>query len=342
MNHTAFFASLKERSLQSCYLFEGEEEYIKQQALYRLEEALLPKGMEQMNLTQLTNPDADTLIAACDTLPFMADQRLVVIRECDLVTLGKKSEDGDKADRILDYLEHQSPQSLIVFYVTGKANGTRKLYTLLKKRSAIVTFQKMSESEAVTWLIRSLRQQGKEMTQDVAQTMLFQVGSDAALLKQEMDKLSAYTGQRTQITKEDVELVCVRSLECTVFQMVDAQVAGNMDTAFRLLKAMLLAGEDRMGIQAMLLRQYRILYHCKALTQENAPQGEYAALLGIPPFAVSRTIQQTRKYTLKQLKSAYEALYQAEYGIKTGRLPLQGALEHAMIGVSALLGSQAP
>lgn len=337
MNHTAYFTALKENKLPPCLLFEGEEEYIKRQALKSLEESLLPAGLEQMNETRLNNPDADTLIAACDTLPFMSEKRLVVVFDCDLVTTGKKSEDDGKAEEILSYLDRQSPECALVFYVTGKANGTRKLYTRLKKQNAIVTFARMSEAEAVSWLIRSFRKMGKSITNIAAQAMHFQVGSDAALLRQEMDKLAAYVGDREAITEEDVAAVCVRSLECTVFQMVDAQVAGNMDEAFSLLRSMLLSGEDRMGIQAMLLRQYRILYHCRALYEENAPQSEYASLLGIPPFAVGRTLAQAKRYELKKLKEAYEALYQSEFAVKSGVMPVTGALEHAMLGVSAIL-----
>ena len=72
MNHTAFFEALKAGRIAGCYLFEGTEEYIKQQALKNLCARLLPEGLEQMNLTDLTDPAPDALIAAAQTLPFLA------------------------------------------------------------------------------------------------------------------------------------------------------------------------------------------------------------------------------------------------------------------------------
>ena len=72
MNHTAFFEALKAGRIAGCYLFEGTEEYIKQQALKNLCARLLPEGLEQMNLTDLTDPAPDALIAAAETLPFLA------------------------------------------------------------------------------------------------------------------------------------------------------------------------------------------------------------------------------------------------------------------------------
>ena len=59
MNHTAFFEALKAGRIAGCYLFEGTEEYIKQQALKNLCARLLPEGLEQMNLTDLTDPAPD-------------------------------------------------------------------------------------------------------------------------------------------------------------------------------------------------------------------------------------------------------------------------------------------
>jgi len=107
-----------------------------------------------------------------------------------------------------------------------------------------------------------------------------------------MDKLASYLDTRDTVTAEDIDAVCTRSTECTVFQMVDAQVAGNTQLAFSLLRDMVRSGEDRIGILAMLLRQYRILYHMRCLLDERTPPNAQGQLLGIPPFSVGRTQQQ--------------------------------------------------
>ena len=113
MNHTAFFDLLKNGQPADCYLFEGAEEYIKQQALKQLYARVLPAGLEEMNLTELTDPDPDALIAAAETLPFMGDKRLVVVKECSLITAGRKSEDERKAEAIMAVMRHD-PHALLV------------------------------------------------------------------------------------------------------------------------------------------------------------------------------------------------------------------------------------
>lgn len=337
MNHTAFFAAIKSGALGGLYLLEGPEEYIKQQALARLCEKLLPAGLEQMNLTQLDNPEADALIAAAETLPFLGEKRVVVVREWDLLTSGRKQENPAKAEAALSYLERVSPSTCLVFTVKGKADGRKKLYAYLKKRDAIVDFSPMGDGEAQDWARRSMKAMGKQMDGETAAFLVFTVGKDAALLKQEMGKLAHYAGEREIVTPRDVEAVCTKSLECTVFQMVDAQVAGKNEEAFRLLSDMEHSGEDRMGILAMLLRQYRILYHASRLQEERVPPQNLGSLLGIPPFAVSRTQQQARRYSSESLRAAYDALLEMEYGIKSGRIPQEGCAQAALLELDGIL-----
>ena len=337
MNHTAFFDVLKAGQVGECYLFEGAEEYIKQQALKQLYAAVLPVGLEEMNLTDLTDPDADSLIAASETLPFMGEKRVVVVRECSLITSGKKSEDEKKTEAIIDYISRIPPSTCLVFYVKGKADGRKKLYTALKKKNAIVDFSPTNDAECADWARKAMRRMGKNLSADAAGQLVFTVGRDAALLRQEMEKLCSYLNERTDVLSEDIDAICTRSTECTVFQMVDAQVAGNNDLAFALLRDMVRSGESRIAVLAMLLRQYRILYHMRCLMDERTPPNAQASLLGIPPFSVGRTQQQARRFDRERLKQAYDYLMNYEFLLKQGRIPQESCAENAMLQLESIL-----
>ncbi|MEG0742744.1 MAG: DNA polymerase III subunit delta [Clostridia bacterium] len=337
MNHTAFFEVVKTAQIADAYLFEGAEEYIKQQALAQLCAKLLPAGLEEMNCTELSDPDADALIAAAETLPFMGEKRVVVVRECALLVNEGKVESESKADALCEYITHISPSTCLVFYVKGKADGRKKLYSLLKKKNAIVDFSPMSDAECADWARRTMRRNGKALDANTAARLVFTVGRSAALLKQEMDKLASYLEDREAVTAEDIDAICTRSTECTVFQMVDAQVAGKNDVAFGLLRDMVRAGENRMVILAMLLRQYRILYHMRGLLDERVPQQSLAGVLGIPPFSVGRTQQQARQFSRERLRSAYDALLQLEFDMKGGKMAQDGCAEAALLMLEGIL-----
>ena len=120
MNHTEFFAQVKAGQLRGAYLFEGTEEYIKSSALAAAEKALLPEGMEQLNETVLENPPTDALVAAAETLPFLAEKRLVVVRELAALT-GRSESD----ERLLDYIGKIPDTCVVIFYVQGKVDARK-------------------------------------------------------------------------------------------------------------------------------------------------------------------------------------------------------------------------
>ena len=339
MNHFAFFDSIKAGKVASLYLFEGSEEYIKGQAISRLCQQVLPEGMEAMNLTELHNPSADELIAAAETLPFLSEKRIVIVRDLDALGTGKKADEAS-AEAITAYLERLSPTTSLVFMVKGKADGRKKLYLTLKKKATMVDFSRMSEAEASSWAMRTMKALGKRLDTTAAQKLVFSVGSDAALLKQEMEKLAGFLGEREEVQDEDIDTICVKTLESTVFQMVDAQVGGQNGQALLLLKTVLEGGEDRFMVLSMLLRQYRILYHMRCLLEERVPQAQLGNLLGIPPFAVSRSQAQARRYSKEKLKAAYDYLYDLEYRLKSGQSPQEGSAEAALFMLDGILNSQ--
>ena len=94
MDHKEFYTALSKQALPSVLLFEGEEEHLKQDALSSLRRSILPEGLEQLNEILLEDPLSDELIAAAETLPFMSEKRLLIIR--DYSALSGRSEADDK------------------------------------------------------------------------------------------------------------------------------------------------------------------------------------------------------------------------------------------------------
>ena len=105
MTHTEFFAQVKKGEIARAYLFEGEEEYVKERALETLRQKLLPEGLEALNETTLQNPAAGQLIECAEMVPVMAEKRLVVANECAYVANSKAAGDSDGAERLTKYLD---------------------------------------------------------------------------------------------------------------------------------------------------------------------------------------------------------------------------------------------
>ena len=331
MDRKEFLQAVKANSVRGAYLFEGVEENIKAAALAALRGQLLPEGLEELNENLMDNPSTDALIAAAETLPFLADKRLVVVREHPALA-GKAEAD----ERLTEYMAHVPDSCVMVFLCRGKADARKKLYRAIQKHGAVVTFSPLSDAELNAWIIKAFSALGKRCAPQTASLLAFTVGNDTALLRAEMEKIAALCGEREDVADEDVRAVATRSIECTVFEMVDAVVAGQEGRAFSLLKDMLLSGSDRIGILTMLLRQYRLLQHVKIMQFEKKSAQEIKQRLGVAPFAAERCIRQAAAYSGKEIKQAVDICLDTEYRIKSGRLNQEGALEAAMLAIFAL------
>ena len=338
MKHSEFFAALKKGQIAPCYLFEGEEEYTKRSALQALREKVAGGDFAAMNDTRLEDPAPDALIAAAETLPFLSGRRFLEVRDCAMLLPGKaKDYDEDSAVKRLDAYLDQLPETVcLVFFVRGKADGRKKLYQILRKKAVIVSFDPLEDRELARWIAQTLNREGKKISMAACQRLWFSAGRDLTLLSNEIGKLAAFTGDRDEVTEADVAAICVQSTEYRVYDMADALLSGQGKKALGMLDALLRDGEERLMLLSMLGRQCRQLRYAKALAAMGAQQGDIASRLGIPPFAVRKTLDTARPYSQDELSEMARLCLDCEYQVKSGQMMDAGSLESVMLRILAI------
>ena len=332
MDRRTFFDQVTQGKIASCYVLEGPEEYIKRSALDALRKRLLPEGLEDINETRLTDPDAGALIAAAETLPFMAEKRLVLVRESGMLQgRAKGYDEARSAAALAEYLQNPPDTACIVFYVRDKADGRKKLYSALKKTAEIVPFNPLDDREMIRWITQTLKKQGKQIAPAVCQKLTFTAGSELYALSGELQKLAAYAGDRAEILAEDIDAVCVKTTAYRVYDLTNTLMRGDAKSAFTLARALQKDGEEPLMLLALLQSECRRMLAVKLLRADGMQPDAIAARIGAPPFAVRQLYQQVTRYTEKQLHAMCDICLDTEYAVKSGSLPLEGALEKAML-----------
>ena len=326
MDRKAFEHLLAQQAVPSVLLFEGEEEYLKREALQALRKLFLPDGLEELNESLLDAPETGSIIAAAETLPFMADRRLIIVR--DLPALSGRAE-ADEA--LVDYLPKVPSTSLLLFYCTQKPDARKKIYTAVKKLNGIVTFSPMRDRELTSFVTDAFHTLGKECDERTADYLIFISGSDANQLMQEIRKIASHNPTVSAVHPDEVRTLATPTVESTVFQMVDAVVSHQQTQALTLLRDQLRNGQDRVFILAMLLRQFRLLQHLKILQYEKRSREQIRAALGVPSFAAEQYTRQAAAYNGSEVKQAVRLCFDTEYAIKSGRLNAEGALEAVIL-----------
>ena len=331
MERREFEQLLARGSLPSVLLFEGEEDYLKQRAWKALRKAVLPEGLEELNETILDAPETDALIAAGETLPFLADRRLVLVRDHPAL-VGR----ADADERLLSWLKQAPASTLLVFYCAKKPDGRKKLYSVIKKMNGIVSFSPLRDRELTSFVTESFKKLGKECDERTADYLIFTVGSDTSLLLGEIAKIASHDPSVSAVQPDEVTALATPSIECTVFQMVDAVVTGQKARAFTLLRNQLRSGTERVFILAMLLRQFRLLQHVKIMQYEKKGLAAIRSALGVPAFAADQYVRQASLYSGGQVKQAVKICFETETAIKTGALNAEGAVEAVLLRILTL------
>lgn len=337
-------------------LIHGPAELLRAEALAKIQAAIAPDPeLAALNTVRLDGRTI-TLAAlqnACDTLPFLAEQRLVVV-EGLLVRLSGSGKRQDKTSQpgaeepepaeadqtpedlrgqaraFLAYLPQVPASTELVLLEADSAGGPglRKVQELARSGQArIILCEKPRKSDLPDWIRARARLRGVKLDAGAVHDLAEFIGDDLRLIDQELMKLGDYAAGRV-VTRDDVRALVPATRAANVFELVDALGSGDGPTAGRLMHhALDLDGEPPLRLLAMIARQYRLLIQVKALQAQGARPQEIAQTLNIGEWTVPRFISQANRHTFDRLEHAMERILAADEAIKTGRLTDHEALD---------------
>lgn len=291
----------------------GEEGYLKKQYKDRFIKAMLPED-DTMNYAYYEgkNTDVKEVIDLAETLPFFAERRLIVFENTGFF---KTAAGADLADYV-----KEMPETTYFIFVESEVDKRNKLYKAVNSKGYAVELSTQDEGTLKRWVSNLVRRENKEMSEAVITYFIGKVGTDMEKIQRELEKVICYAIDRNTLTKEDVDAVCVTQLSNHIFEMVDAVAAGNQKRALDLYYELLALKEPAMRILYMLARQYRILFHVKALANQGYGRKEIASKAGIHPFVAGKNIEQSKRFKMKELRGVMEEAAQLEQDVKTGLL----------------------
>lgn len=318
---------LKTGKFKQIYLLYGEEAYLKKQYKERFVRAMLPEG-DTMNYAYYEgkNTDIKEVIDLAETLPFFAERRLIVFEDTGFF----KSSGADLADYIGDM-----PDTTYFIFIENEVDKRSRLYKAVKAKGHIVELGVQDENTLRKWIQGLIKKEHKTMEPGDIVYFLNKVGTDMENITKELEKLVCYAMDRDVLTRADIDAVCVTQITSHIFEMVNAVADKNQRKALDLYYELLALKEPPMRILFLLTREYRILFHVKALMKQGYGRKEIASKAGLHPFAAGRYMDQAKRLHSKELREAMEEGADIEQRVKTGLLTDHLAVELFLVGHSA-------
>lgn len=324
MSHPILERHLERKAVRPLYVFYGDEEFLMERALARLEQGLRDQWGEA--------PVKVVREAQEIGLPeFLAESRVASLwGPGQLLVLLRLALNAEVLQAINDYLDHPAPRAWVVLLAEGaKARDWAKhpVWSRLSRGEAAVGFSRPKDEELLQWLTQEARSLGKTLTLAAAQRLVEIVGNNLADLSQELEKLALYAGEEKSLTPSLVNQLSTHSRTYNIFALVEALGEAGAHKRLLALGQLLDLGEHPAKILVMLARQLRLLIKLK---EDAASPGNQSGGRHLLSWNQKKLVQQATRFSEAALRSHLFLLHHLDLQLKTSvgspRLWLEWAL----------------
>ncbi|MCL1820182.1 MAG: DNA polymerase III subunit delta [Oscillospiraceae bacterium] len=296
------------------YIFHGSEAYLREYYLNKIKELIIPPGTETFNLSVFDKRGFSTqaFIEALETAPFMAEHRLVIVRDVDFFKL---------KDELEPIFKERWSGTTVVFSFEAleyKPDKRTKLYKLVEAFAATVEFKPQTEKDLIPWIIRRFDSLGKQIDTENAQYLIFLCGRDMTTLINEIEKIAAFASM-SEVTRRHIDAVGTPTVEAVVFDLTDALADGEPGKALELLNTLIDNREEPIMILGAIGKQARGLYLARLAL--DAGQGRDIVMKGMGyhhPYPAEKLIRSAKRFGLERCRRAVTACQRADSELKLG------------------------
>jgi DNA polymerase III subunit delta len=323
------------------YVLYGSDSFSRTEALRALKVELgVGQGVDS-NVTTFDAREASPqeVLAACDTVPFLTERRLVVLEGALRGVRGGRRRRSRGAEAEADaglgpwgvLAEHASrmPETTVLVLVDGE-NVNAGLLDALKPLAKIQSFQapdKRRPKEIAAWVQERARAMRLTIDGRACSLMADRVGNDTWMIVSELKKLAAYKPGEA-IQEADVRVLVADVRDQEGYLLADAVADGKAAVATKLLHRMLSNEAVPPVLILTIEHRYRRIAVAREMVDAGATGSAIGTRLGIPsPYGLERLLDQVSRYPLERVRWALDRIAQVEFDVKQGQYDYEIGLE---------------
>lgn len=318
---------IKKRQFKNVYLIYGPEVYLRKQYRDRLRDAVIDSE-DTMNYNYFEGKGLDVkeIIGLCETMPFFADYRVIVVENSQFFSSAQ--------DELAAYIPN-IPDTTCLIFVEESVDKRNKLFKAVSQKGYAATMNSPDEKSLKLWIGGVLKNAGKAVSERTVMHFLNTVDNDMENMKQELEKLICYAADRDYVSEEDVDAICCVHVENKIFEMISSIAMKKQKEAMKLYEDLLALKEPPMRILYLIVRQFNQLLQIKELAVKGYTLQVIAERTGMRDFIVRKNMTLTKQFSFDELRKAVEECADLEEAVKTGRMEDRIAVELIMIRYSA-------
>ena len=328
-------ASLKEKLRDDpvgVYLIYGEESYLKKIYTDRIVKKTVDDTFADFNFHVFDGKETmlNEIYESAAAVPMMAETKCVLVKDMPLDSL-----DDSGFEQLKTVLEENPEDCALVFaMLTYEPKGAKwnKAVKLFDKYGFTVKLDKKTSGDLAKMLESGAKKRGKQFERGAAAYLITCVGSDLNTLLNETEKVCAYA-EGSEITRSDIDAVCVKSLDAKVFDMIRDLTAGRFDSAFTKLSVLFEQREDEFQILGALIASYSDIYRAKAAVKAGGRAEDVAKYYSYAgrEFRLTNAARNGAKLSFESVGDCIEILAAADTAMKSTAADKRLVLEQTLV-----------
>lgn len=304
-------------NILSIHLAVGDDDLKRAEVLDRLKTRMekeddLSFDCDEFNGESCTGSD---IVAACQTIPFMAERRLVLVRN------GEKLRKAD-TDALLAYAQAPCDSTVLALSFEKLAKST-KLYKAIAAlgKTAVIECALPKGRELQKKVASMATVYGMRMDEAAASLLIDYVGTDTVFLDNEIEKISLICSDKGQITVADVKEYVEATADVKPWKFLEPFSERNLAASLQWLQSA--RGVSAHALVPQCANRLRELMCYKSLEARHAT-GSFLSELGYSQaesWKVKNHGRYARQFSAEELRCALSALRDTEKAMKSGENP---------------------
>jgi DNA polymerase III subunit delta len=313
----ALRGELRQRKIRPAYLFVGDQDLLKADALEEIRRAA---GGERGTVRSFFGAArARDVLEAQQNLSLLDPVAAIVVRQA--AKLAKAD-----ADELASGFDSIRGGPTIVFW-DEKLDKRINLFALIARAGAEIEFTAPRRDALNAWITAEARRLGHRIEPNAAAELAELVGADLLGLRSTLERLSIAVGREAPIGEDAVAEHVASSRPHAIYELQDAISAREAVRAIGVFRQLVDEGGEPPALVGALVAQVRRL-----LLAREAAGGNLPALLGVAPGRVRYVVDAAKRFAPAHLRRAIDELADIDVASKTGRGDSVAALEEWLVG----------
>ena len=274
------------RPLKPAYLILGDDLPKIETALRRLRGRISEESGTELNVDEFDAraSSGSTVVNAANTLAFLGGTRLVLVLQAQ--AWGK----ADK-ESIVSYLRSPSPETCLAL-IGDKLPPSDVLRGAMAQHGEILEYSAPKEGQLPQWLIQEAARIRLNLGLPEARLLAQRCGDNQNILLRELEKLKSYVADQ-RVTADDVRLLSTRTIEASIFDLLDNLALGRGAETFRVAEELLVSGERVEVLFYRILRHFQNLSRVAALREAGLNRDAIQSELKMKAYPVRKLMEQS-------------------------------------------------